>query len=66
MLVVYALATCDIDEVWVVPTFRHALGKGLAGYDARVAMCEIMTAEIGPRASVSAPNKPWQRPPALR
>lgn len=53
MLAVYALATCEIDEVWFIPTFRHAFGKSLASYDDRVAMCEILTAEIGPRARVS-------------
>ncbi len=53
MLAVYVLATCEIDKVWFVPTFRHAFGKGLASYDDRVAMCELLTAEIGPRAAVS-------------
>jgi nicotinate-nucleotide adenylyltransferase len=53
MLAVYALATCDLDEVWFVPTFRHAFGKGLASYEDRVAMCELLTAEIGSRAQVS-------------
>lgn len=53
MLVTYVLATCDIDEVWFVPTARHAFGKDLASYEDRVAMCEVVAAAVGPRAQVS-------------
>lgn len=37
----YVLATTDIDEVWIVPSYRHPFGKESAPYDMRVKMCEI-------------------------
>lgn len=35
------LATNEIDEVLVVPTFQHPFAKALAPFDDRVAMCEL-------------------------
>jgi nicotinate-nucleotide adenylyltransferase len=52
MLAAYALATCDIDEVWMVPTFRHAFGKDLAPFSDRVAMCELIAARLAPSMKV--------------
>jgi nicotinate-nucleotide adenylyltransferase len=49
----YALETQGLDELWLVPTWRHAFGKQLASYDDRVAMCERVAAALGPRARVS-------------
>jgi nicotinate-nucleotide adenylyltransferase len=42
-----------VDEVWFVPVFAHPSGKQLARYDDRVAMCELIAAELGPRVRVS-------------
>ncbi len=53
LLALYVLETTDLDELWVVPTWRHAFGKDLAGYDDRVKMCESMAEAVGPRARVS-------------
>lgn len=39
--VVYALSTAPIDEVLVVPVYRHPFAKNLAPYADRVAMCEV-------------------------
>lgn len=40
--VAWALSAADIDEVWVVPTWKHAFGKAhAASFDARMAMCEL-------------------------
>jgi nicotinate-nucleotide adenylyltransferase len=41
------------DEVWMVPTFRHAFDKPLAHFDARVALCELAVQPFGGRVKVS-------------
>jgi len=47
------LETCPVDEVWLVPTFRHYFGKALAGFEDRVALCEQLIAPLGKRARIS-------------
>lgn len=42
-----------VDEVWLVPTYRHAFGKELAPFSDRVEMCRRMCAPLGPRVTVS-------------
>jgi nicotinate-nucleotide adenylyltransferase len=37
----YVLSTMDIDEVWMVPAYRHPFGKESLDYDLRVKMCEL-------------------------
>src|SRR4051812_6330106 len=39
----YVLATArpHVDELWMVPTFKHPFDKQLAPYADRVAMCEL-------------------------
>jgi nicotinate-nucleotide adenylyltransferase len=44
--------TDTVDEVWLLPTYRHAFGKALAPWDARVAMCEALAGMLGPWARV--------------
>ena len=40
--VAWALSAADIDEVWVVPTWKHAFGKTHgASFEERLAMCEL-------------------------
>jgi len=53
LVALYVLETAPIDELWFVPTWRHAFGKELAPYDDRIAMCELAAAPLGPRARVS-------------
>jgi nicotinate-nucleotide adenylyltransferase len=53
LVALYVLETQPVDELWLVPTFRHAFGKELASYDDRVAMCERLAAPLGPRVRVS-------------
>lgn len=53
LVALYALETHPIDELWFVPVFEHPLGKHLAAYADRVAMCELAIAALGPRARVS-------------
>jgi nicotinate-nucleotide adenylyltransferase len=52
LAVVYALATAPIDEVLVVPVFRHPFAKELASFEERLAMCELGLGWI-PRVTVS-------------
>ena len=54
LLAQYVLATAPIDELWLLPTFRHAFGKALAPYADRLAMCDLVARELGPRASASS------------
>lgn len=46
MAALYIHATCEVDEVWMMPTFRHPFGKTLEGFHHRVAMCEVLTSEF--------------------
>ncbi|WP_437680444.1 nicotinate (nicotinamide) nucleotide adenylyltransferase [Sorangium sp. So ce131] len=49
----YALSVAPIDEVLVVPVFRHPFSKELAPFEHRLAMCELALGWL-PRVSVSA------------
>jgi len=40
--VLYLLQTCDIDEVWLMPCFRHAFDKRLAPFEMRVKWCKAL------------------------
>lgn len=53
LVALYCLETQPIDELWFVPVYTHVFGKDLAPYADRVAMCELATAALGPRATVS-------------
>lgn len=41
----YVHATQVVDEVWLMPTFRHPFGKVTAPYEHRVRMCELLCRE---------------------
>jgi nicotinate-nucleotide adenylyltransferase len=49
----YVLLTYPVDEVWMVPVFRHAFDKRSAPFVHRVAMCERAAAAIGTAVRVS-------------
>jgi nicotinate-nucleotide adenylyltransferase len=49
LVALYVLETQPIDELWIVPVYTHALGKQLADYEHRVAMCELAAAPLGSR-----------------
>jgi nicotinate-nucleotide adenylyltransferase len=53
LAVLTVLETHDVDEVLVVPSFRHPFDKQLAGYEHRLEMCRLAMAPLGPRARVS-------------
>jgi nicotinate-nucleotide adenylyltransferase len=41
----YVKATQEIDEVWLLPSYRHPFGKPLAPFEHRVRMCQAICAE---------------------
>jgi nicotinate-nucleotide adenylyltransferase len=41
MAAYWTLATQDVSEVWLLPSYRHPFGKDLAPFEDRVAMCEL-------------------------
>lgn len=53
LVALYVLETQPVDELWFVPAYVHPLGKQLASYEHRVAMCEELLPALGPRARVS-------------
>jgi nicotinate-nucleotide adenylyltransferase len=52
LAVAYVLATQDVDDVIVVPCFRHPFAKELTSFEHRFAMCELAMGWI-PRTRVS-------------
>lgn len=63
LVALYVLETQPIDELWFVPTYTHPFGKKLATYDARVTMCELAIAALGPRVKVSRAEEELGRKP---
>jgi nicotinate-nucleotide adenylyltransferase len=53
LVALYVLETQAVDALWVVPTFVHALGKELVGFEHRLAMCRLAAAPLGARVVVS-------------
>lgn len=53
MAALYVLETAPVDELWILPTFRHAHGKALAPFEDRLAMCELAARALGPRVRVN-------------
>ncbi|HEX9104292.1 MAG TPA: nicotinate (nicotinamide) nucleotide adenylyltransferase [Polyangia bacterium] len=41
MALAYVLATARVDEVWMVPTFKHPFDKQLVAFSDRAKMCEL-------------------------
>lgn len=53
MAMLLVLETEPVDELWMIPTFRHAFGKELASFEDRLAMCRRAAGPLGPRVRVS-------------
>jgi nicotinate-nucleotide adenylyltransferase len=49
----YVLETADVDELWLVPCFKHPFEKALEPFEDRLAMCQLAGAALGPRARVT-------------
>ncbi len=48
-----ALSVGGVDQVWLVPCFRHAFDKRLAPFEDRLLMCRMAAEPFGSRALVS-------------
>ncbi len=46
MAAYWTLATQDVGEVWLLPSYLHPFGKDLAPFDDRVRMCELAAREV--------------------
>lgn len=46
LVVSYVLATQDVDQLWLLPTYRHAFGKKMAPFEDRLEMCRILEAHF--------------------
>jgi nicotinate-nucleotide adenylyltransferase len=46
MAAYWALATQRVDEVWLLPAYRHPFGKQLAPFEDRARMCELAAAAL--------------------
>jgi nicotinate-nucleotide adenylyltransferase len=56
------LEAFGIDQVWLVPTFRHYFGKELIDFEHRFAMCERMAAAFGEPVQVSPVERELDAP----
>ena len=58
MVASWLLWTDQVDQVWIVPVFRHAFegihDKKLAAFQVRVQWCNILTSEVDSRILVSS------------
>jgi nicotinate-nucleotide adenylyltransferase len=61
----WVLETQPVDELWLVPTFAHALGKPLAPFAHRVAMCELAAGALGARVRVCLAEAELARAPSF-
>ncbi len=52
LVVLYALETRPLDEVWLVPCFRHAFDKALAPFDLRMDWCRRLIEPFQSRCRV--------------
>ena len=62
MVCLYVLETCEVDEIWAMPTYRHAFAKDLAGFEDRCRMCELAFLVLGERVRVSRLEGELARP----
>ena len=49
----YVLETEPVDELWLVPCWKHPFDKELAPFSQRLRMCELAAAALGPRVRAS-------------
>ncbi len=53
LTIFYALQSCNIDQVWLVPCNQHAFGKALAPYGLRHRLCELLAEPFGDSCQVN-------------
>jgi nicotinate-nucleotide adenylyltransferase len=49
----YVIATAEVDELWVIPCFRHPFDKRLEPFDDRFEMCRRTMAPLGGSITIS-------------
>jgi nicotinate-nucleotide adenylyltransferase len=49
----YVLETAAVDELWLVPCFKHPFDKTLVSFEHRLAMCTRAAAALGPRVRIT-------------
>ena len=47
LTVFYILQSCEIDQVWLTPCYRHAFAKSLAPFELRRHWCELLAEPFG-------------------
>lgn len=52
LVATYALQSTDLNEVWVVPTYKHFFGKKMSPFEARWQMC-LAAFQFSPKIKVS-------------
>jgi nicotinate-nucleotide adenylyltransferase len=63
LVALYVLETCEIDELWFVPTFVHPFHKELVPFEDRVEMCRLAAEPLGARVRVSRAEEELARQP---
>jgi nicotinate-nucleotide adenylyltransferase len=53
LLALTVLETHAVDQLWMIPCFRHPFEKALAPFEDRMAMCGLAMRALGDRARVS-------------
>lgn len=53
LVALYVLETEPVDELWLVPCWKHPFAKELAPFAHRLRMCELAAAALGRRVRVS-------------
>ncbi|MCL2178962.1 MAG: nicotinate-nicotinamide nucleotide adenylyltransferase [Proteobacteria bacterium] len=46
----FARMALGVDELWLLPAFRHPLGKVLLAFEHRLEMCRLLAGQLGPWA----------------
>ena len=62
MVIQWLISTNLADEVWLLPTVSHALGKILPPFAKRVVWCRALAQELGQRVKVSEIETTLSRP----
>ena len=65
MVALFVIETAPVDELWLVPTWKHPFAKELVDYDHRVAMCQLVADALGPRVQVSRIEEEVARAPGF-
>lgn len=57
LVALYVLETSAVDQLWMIPCFKHPFEKALLPFEDRFAMCQLAAEALGPRVKVSDVEK---------